>query len=235
MKKLIRKSILLFLCLLCSFDLAFCQNTTDTTLRLNLFPDSSRFYVNLIQEYNRNQKKCAENVKNYWIDGQTFVVTCKNTRDNIDKVKNAAQASAQPSVEIVSEKKEKEPVVAPVVIPKEMYNPEIDLFLNIEDERIFSDAKFMILDKQQIHPRSYKYYCLIRNIYEFGKKLKTVQINGLQQPEQSKIMVDEMSELAEQISSDEYKLERTWLSQKQKDYYNQLYKKYEEIWYIFNK
>lgn len=235
MKKLIRKSILIFLCLLCSFDVVFGQNTTDTTLCLELLPDSTRLQINLKSKYSK--KDYTENIKRFWIEEQSIFVTCKNTKENIDKVIKAVGASAdvqQITIEQTDEQVE-EPAIMIEEKSNEKYNREIDLFLNIEDESIFSDTKFMFLDKQQLHPRSYKYYCLIRCIYEFGKKLKTVQLNGLQQPEQSKTMVDEMSALAEQISSDEYKLERTWLSQKQKDYYNQLHKKYEEIWYIFNK
>lgn len=227
----------MFLCLIGVFDFAFCQNTTDTTLRLMLFPDSSRYQLNLMSEFKNQKKEYKANIKDFQIEGQAIIVTCRNTEENIKKIINAAQASAsvQPFVAIVSEKQEKEPVTVPVVKPKEKYNPDIDSFLNIEDESIFSDAKFILLDKQRIHPRSYKFYCLIRNIYEFGKKLKTVQLNGLQQPEQSKIMVDEMYELAEQISSEEYKLEREWLSQKQKDYYNRLREQYVEIYDFFDK
>ena len=237
MKKLIRKSTLLFLCLLCSFDFAFCQNTIDTTLRLILFPDASRYQLNLMSEFKNQKKEYKANIKDFQIEGQAIIVTCRNTEDNIKKIINAAQASAsvQPFVAIVSEKQEKEPVTVPVVKPKEKYNPDIDSFLNIEDESIFSDAKFILLDKQRIHPRSYKYYCLIHNIYEFGKLLKTVQESKVQQLEQTKKKIEEMTNLANQITGMEYELERSFLSQKQKDYYNGLYDQYVEIWNIFNK
>lgn len=237
MRKIINIKILLFLCLMGAFDFTFCQNAKDTTLRLNLAPDSSRFCVNLRTEFG-SQQKYKKNVTNCRIDGNTFVVTCKNTPDNINKAKNAARASADVYLFAEEEQEEvhvKELEVAPVVKLNEKYNPDIDSFLNIEDESIFSDSIFILLDKQRIHPRSYKYYCLIHDIYKFGELLKIVQESKVQHLEQTKKMIEEMTNLANQITGMEYELERSFLSQKQKDYYNGLYDQYVEIWNIFNK
>ena len=222
--------IAILLCVFCTCDLVNAQ--TDTTLCLELSPDSTLFNGNL-----KLQKKVQNVVDTFWVDGQSITIKCKNSSpDIVEKIISVVRASAKADAATVRQ------TVASPVVPvieqpkkKEKYNPEIDLFLNIEDESVFSDAKFMRLDKLQVHPRSYKYYCLISNIYEFRKKIETAQNLGFQQVEQVRKLVDEMSVLTEQIMGDNFNFERLLLTQKQKDYYNKLYKKYEELWYFFNK
>jgi len=216
-------------CLLCAVNHADAQ--TDTILRLELLPDAMLFKGNL-----KLQKKVQKAVDTFWIDGQSILIVCENSADIIEKVISTVRASAVEHSVIV--KPAMEETTQPAITQpktKEKYDPDIDIFLNIEDESVFSDAKFMKVDKQQIHPRSYKYYCLILDIYEFRKKLEKAQQLGFQQVELAKKLVDEMSSLTEQIMGDDFKSERQMLTQKQKDYYNQLYKKYEKLWYFFNK
>lgn len=227
MKILMTKIIGLFL--LCAFGIANAQ--TDTTLHLELLPDAMLFKGNL-----KLQKKVQQAVDTFWIDGQSITIVCKNSTDIIQKVISIVRVSAVEHSAV--ERPAKEETVQPVVAQpttKEKYDPDIDKFLNIENESIFSDAKFKAISKQQVHPRSYKYYCLISDIYEFRKKLEKAQQLGFQQVDQVKKLVDEMSVLTVQIMGEDFKSERQMLTQKQKDYYNQLYKKYEELWYFFNK
>lgn len=204
----------------------------DTTLCLGLSPDTTLFKGNL-----KLQKKVQQAVYAFGIDENYITVVCKNSPDIIEKVISAVRASAVEYV--VIEKPAIEEPIQPIKEQpriKEKYDPVIDVFLNIEDESIFSDAKFISLDEQQIHPRSYKYYCLIRDIYEFGKILKKAKSLDFQQlMEEGKQMVDEMSILAERISGDNYNLERSFLTKKQKDYYNNMRKEYVKMWEFFNK
>lgn len=205
----------------------------DTTLHLGLSLDTTLFKENLI----RLHKKDPQAVDTFWINGSSITVTCKKSPDVIEKVIGAVRASAVEHV--VIEKPVIEKPIQPVIEQpkaKEKYDPVIDVYLNIEDESIFSDAEFISLDEKQIHPRSYKYYCLIRDINEFGKILKKTQgIDFQKLMEEGKQMVDEMSVLAEQISGDNYVLERSFLTQKQKDYYNNMRKEYVKMWEFFYK
>lgn len=228
------RNVILFLAIIpclffCAVEKADAQ--TDTTLHLELSPDSMLFITHL-----KTQKKVQQAMDTFWIDGQSITIVCENSANIIEKIICTVRASAVEHSVIVEPAKEgatQPEITQPRT--EEKYDPDIDKFLNIEDESVFSDEKFRTISKQQIHPRSYKYYCLISDIYELGKKIKKAQQLGLQQIDQAKKLVDEMSSLIEQIMGDDFKSERQMLSQKQKDYYNQLYKKYEELWYFLNK
>ena len=83
-----------------------------------------------------------------------------------------------------------------IIRAKEKYDLSIDDFLNIEDETIFSDNIFLKIEKQQIHPRSYKYYCLINDIYQFSKMLdEYLDLYKDSKFEEAKQKLDEMSKL----------------------------------------
>lgn len=240
------KLLVILLCVFGTLDTVKAQ--TDTTLRLEVSLDAMVFKENLKKTKN---KVLQQAVDTFWIDGQSITVVCKKSSNNIiEKTISTVKASAvahsvvakpekeEPQQTIMAEPKTKDNTEQTSVAEpktKDKYDPDIDKFLNIEDESIFSDSKFKTISKQQVHPRSYKYYCLISDIYEFRKKVEKATQLGFQQVEQAKTLVDEMSSLAEQIMGDDFSSERQMLTKKQKDYYNQLYNQYEKLWYFFNK
>lgn len=65
------------------------------------------------------------------------------------------------------------PVETPT-IAVEKYNTEIDRFLNIEDETIFINM-YSEFDSVAIHPRSRKYYLLIKAIHNLSVYLSNVE------------------------------------------------------------
>lgn len=227
------RNLLLFIavipCLLCGIGIADAQ--TDTILRLELLPDATLFKGNL-----KLQKKVQQAVDTFWIDGQSITIVCEKSPDIIEKVVSTVRNSAVEH-SVVERPAEEETVQQSVVqsTTKEKYDPDIDKFLNIEDESVFSDSKFKNLNKAQIHPRSYKYYCLIKDIFGFRKKLEEIRKLGFQEVDQAKKLVDEMLLLAYQINGVDYESERNMLTQKQKEYYNVLYFEFEKYWNYFYK
>lgn len=206
----------------------------DTTLRLGLSPDTTLLKGNL-----KMQKKVQQAVNAFWIEGSSITIICKNSPDIIEKVIGAVRASAVEHVVIEKPAIEK-PIQTIIEQPKarEKYDPAIDKFLNIEDESIFLDSKFMSLDEQDVHPRSYNYYCLIRNIFDFKTKLDSVRSLWLQQKEgqdeQAKIILDEMYAIGEKIIGGGFKSELNLLSDKQLDYYNNMTREFARMWKFYH-
>ena len=228
MKRIVIKKIITTLCLLFAFILVSAQS--NDTLRLMLVPDSVSFQSKI----NKNFKKVVDS---FWFDGSYITVICKKgTIKNTDLI-NAAKGSV--NAFFVSEKQKTDSVLTMKDKPQMgKYNLDIDNFLNIEDESIFSDTifkDFMDIDSSQIHPRSFKYYCLIRDINKFNSILTQAQQLKIQQKEQARKMIDEMDSLVERIErSEKYKDERRILTKKQKDYYKQLFRRCEEFWNSIN-
>ncbi|MBQ9509647.1 MAG: hypothetical protein IJR53_09575, partial [Bacteroidales bacterium] len=185
------------------FD-ANAQSVHDT-VQLELFPNERILYENL----NRY-------VDTFWVE-KNVVYIVFNVSTKSEAVKKAVIKSAD------VQKPSK------IIRAKEKYDLSIDDFLNIEDETIFSDNIFLKIEKQQIHPRSYKYYCLINDIYQFSKMLdEYLDLYKDSKFEEAKQKLDEMSKLRDRILS--YQYEVSCLTSKQQEYYNKLDEKYEGYW-----
>ena len=196
---------LFFVCfyLFIFFD-ANAQGVHDT-VQLELFPNERILYENL----NRY-------VDTFWVE-KNVVYIVFNVSTKSEAVKKAVIKSAD------VQKPSK------IIRAKEKYDLSIDDFLNIEDETIFSDNIFLKIEKQQIHPRSYKYYCLINDIYQFSKMLdEYLDLYKDSKFEEAKQKLDEMSKLRDRILS--YQYEVSCLTSKQQEYYNKLDEKYEGYW-----
>lgn len=196
---------LFFVCfyLFIFFD-ANAQSVHDT-VQLELFPNERILYENL----NRY-------VDTFWVE-KNVVYIVFNVSTKSEAVKKAVIKSAD------VQKPSK------IIRAKEKYDLSIDDFLNIEDETIFSDNIFLKIEKQQIHPRSYKYYCLINDIYQFSKMLdEYLDLYKDSKFEEAKQKLDEMSKLRDRILS--YQYEVSCLTSKQQEYYNKLDEKYEGYW-----
>lgn len=196
------------------------QTPQDTTLRLMLSPDKNQSAAKL---------KPGKLVKSYVWEDDACIITCKNDPSTIKKVLNqfstlaiAITIEPEEQPDITTSVSEQVPIPIEVVSPPikkpiVKFDPAIDIFLNIEDETIFSDEKFIELDSEKIHPRSRNYYCLISNIRQFSKKMEEVLNLKFGQDEQAKRILAEADILYQKIVNDNNVI---YLTQKQKDYFN---------------
>lgn len=198
------------------------QNKQVVTLRLDLFPDTNRLINCLKAEISKG------NVDTFLIEDCTIYLQGVNNPKTIDALIKTVKSSVLvnyckvDSLPIQSAV----PIVA-VHIPQK-YDPAIDEFLNIEDESIFSDEKFLNRDKRQINPRSYKYYCLISDIHQFKNKMDTVgqylsQLKMDKVNNELKVMYD----LRKRIYSYSYEID--CMTEKQREFFNKLDIKYDGI------
>lgn len=198
------------------------QNEQGSIVRLDLVPDTNKLVNCLKAEISKG------NVDTFLMDTCTVYLQGVKNPKTIDVLIKAVKSSVKvnrseiDSLPIQS-------VVFPVIVPVEQkYDSAIDEFLNIEDESIFSDEKFLIRDKRQIHPRSYKYYCLISDIYQFRKKMDEVgQLLAQLQIDKVKSELKVMYDLRERIYSYNYEID--CMTDNQKEYFNKLDIKYDEI------
>lgn len=207
------------------FVFCFAQAQTQTsidTIYFEVYPDSVELSKGL-----KLPKDSKITIKENYV-----IVICENDSKTIDKVmKDAAKLHLRK-------------VPREVVFPKNTidtgnvfikYDPKIDSILNVEDSTIFFDDIFLTLDTNKVHPRSRNYCSLIKSICQFRKKLEILDNMNLRKlRENAKESLDDLSDLAEKISSDSFKTERLALTSFQKEYYNNLYYNYVEYWRQFN-
>lgn len=198
------------------------QNEQGSTVKLDLVPDTNKLINCLKAEINKGSVD-AFLIKDGTIylrgvkDNNTIGVLIKALKKTVEV--NCSEIYSLPIQSAV-------PPVAPPI--KQKYDSAVDEFLNIEDESIFSDEKFLIRDKRQIHPRSYKYYCLISDIYQFRKKMDEVgQLLAQLQIDKVKSELKVMYDLRERIYSYNYEID--CMTENQKEFFNKLDIKYDEI------
>ena len=189
------------------------QVSSDTTLRLILLPNdqilSSKLDVGkTVKEWHKEA-------------GGVYVFVCKNDPDVISKVKKVFAVSA---------KTDTARIITTDSSTGGMFKPEIDAFLNIEDSSIFSDDKFFdSLNKTDIHPRSYGYYCLIRDIRRVANRVEMLDKLNVKQLDKIKKDMSEIEVFINDYSGDKYKKEKELLSEEQKTYLKNLISKYDKI------
>ena len=105
------------------------------------------------------------------------------------------------------------------------FDPEIDKFLNIQDESIFTD-RFLNEQIEQIHPRSKDYYLLIKNIHNLGTLLSEVQKMTFGQRSQARVKLAEAKELIDIINKTNDLL-INYLSKMQKSFFVNLVNEYD--------
>ena len=198
------------------------QNEQGSIVRLDLVPDTNKIVNCLKAEISKG------NVDTFLMDTCTVYLQGVKNPKTIDVLIKAVKSS----VKVNRSEIDSLPIqaaathVAPSIEQK--YDSAIDEFLNIEDESIFSDEKFLFRDKTQIHPRSYKYYCLISDIYQFRKKMDEVgQLLAQLQIDKVKSELKVMYDLRERIYSYNYEID--CMTESQKEYFNKLDIKYDEI------
>jgi hypothetical protein len=143
--------------------------------------------------------------------------------------------------------KETEVEVEPPTLA-EKYNPEIDKFLNREDEFVFKDETFMGLQDSQIHPRSRNYYQLIKEIHLLDSCLRNVErtltnsnvekiakeLNLLEETVKSMLLEQEKKNIdiadGQFVKIIPFAKELTFLSSQQQQYYKLLKDKFND-WY----
>jgi hypothetical protein len=135
-------------------------------------------------------------------DGQDEKIRDK-IEDRIQKIKNVRL------LEYVK------PDEKPVEVEQIKLDPEIDKFLNIEDESIF-DEKFMDLSVEQIHPRSKGYYIMVSNIYKLNNLSKEMSDLKYEQTDEAKEILEQVSAIIYEINSDEHN--KSFLSESQKKF-----------------
>lgn len=198
------------------------QNGQVRTLRLDLVPDTNSLINCLKAEVSRG------NMDTFLMEACTIYLQGVNNPKTIDVLIKTVKSSVKVNrseIDSLPNQSDVPPVIPPI---KQKYDSAIDEFLNIEDESIFSDEKFLIRDKRQIHPRSYKYYCLISDINQFRKKMEEVgQLLAQLQMDKVKSELKEMYNLRERIYSYNYEID--CMTEKQKEYFNKLDIKYDEI------
>lgn len=198
------------------------QSKPDTTFTLKLIPDTCLLSSNL-KVLIKNQQ-----VDTFWVNNCMVTVKCENTQKTVEMVMNAMKKSTIVRTFGTVDLPNQSQSTLKASTSKGKYDSKIDEFLNIEDETIFSDEKFITLQKEQLHPRSYKYYCLISNIHQFGKMMENVgQMLAQLQMDKVKSLLNDISDLRDNILS--FQDEILCLSATQKNYYNKLNDKYEEM------
>lgn len=182
-----------------------------------------------------NEKSFTDNLKKihvdtFWVDGHSIFVVCSNQEETFTKVKNAACKSADVrSPSIIASNDTLVTKDFPInVTPIGKYQSKIDEFLNIEDTTIFSDEIFLQLEEQDIHPRSYNYYCMIKDIRELGKGIQDVLQYKVEKKENlAKALLNDITKLIDNI----YKYEEwDYLGEDQKEYYRRLERQYDKIY-----
>jgi hypothetical protein len=160
----------------------------------------------------------------FQIDTNYQIVTVTYLEDEkivgkIDKVKKKVNAIL---VEYVTPEVEVKPPV------QWNFDPEIDNFLNIENESIFTDKFMKNLFVEQIHPRSRDYYTLIKNIYDFSVLLTEVDVDRMPLVQRK----DKLAEAKEifDVANTANELFISALSKRQKEFFKQQAKKYERLY-----
>lgn len=203
-------------------------NAQDTTLYFVLYPSES-----VVKSVTAIPTVSFCDVKD-----DTCIVTCANSEKTIEKtankirlcaiaksVEHTTNTSAEQAPAEINEPTTPQ-VTKSTMVSQEKYKPEIDAFLNIEDETIFSTEKFLKLNKEEIHPRSYNRYCLISAIREFAQRMAALDNLGFTQLDEAKKELSNIDSVIDKIFSYEQEIE--YLTEKQKNYYGELYKKYEK-------
>jgi len=168
---------------------------------------------------------------------QTVVIEYQNdkkTIQEIDKVKKKNNAILVESVvaekmveKSLEGKTVKEEVKKTPVEQLWRFNPDFDKFLNIEDESIFN-TKFMDIQQTQIHPRSWNYYLLIKNIHELEILLSEVSKTTLGQKTQAKDKLTKAKRIMDEIDKTNGLILNS-LSKIQKSFYFNLTDEYERL------
>lgn len=110
-------------------------------------------------------------------------------------------------------------------IPKEKYNPEIDRFLNIEDQTIFTD--FKQFSHNDIHPQRREYYQLLEYIHEFDilvAKIGSMSASDVSLIKKNLIQADDINNLIVSYTTEEKGELYYLLTETQKDYYRNIAK-----------
>lgn len=122
-------------------------------------------------------------------------------------------------------------VVSKSIAPKQKYkyNPKIDQLLNREDSTLFSDTIFIGIppaDSLHIHPRSQEYYYLLRNIYLIRKGLDEINSMSYAQKDKAKSKLNDILKKILWVKEQEKMYYYQYLSKSQREYFNDLIKKY---------
>jgi hypothetical protein len=122
------------------------------------------------------------------------------------------------------------PAEKPVAVEQIKFKPEIDKFLNIEDESIFSDDKSMNFSEEQIHPRSKDYYLLICNISRLKNLLNEISDLSIGKKQEAKNKLSAALKIINTINDETDKCYKLPLSQKQKDFYINLVNEFNKLY-----
>ncbi len=208
--------------------------TTDTILRYEICLDTVLAKTNLKMVTYRDRKVYkapVHAVDSVWFKEGALFVRCMNSPDVIENIsKKIAQAVTVCEFSNVTTKHYQVESSSPQL---SKYDVSIDEFLNIEDSTIFT-SKFRALEKSQIHPRSYKYYCLIAEIHQIYVKMESLsQLNWTEKNKADKVM-DELYTLFENITN-KFKTEREeYLTPSQKTFYENKLKLFKKLYYADN-
>jgi hypothetical protein len=120
-------------------------------------------------------------------------------------------------------------------LSKEKYNPEIDKFLNREDQTIFTD--FQQFPYNEIHPQRREFYQLVKSIHEFDDlvaKTGNLKANQFSQIKQNLAHAEEINSLIKMYATDEKGKLYYLLTETQKEYYRNIVKTYQKLLEDYN-
>lgn len=183
------------------------------------------------------KKRQNEHIKHIDFDGGVLNITCgKSKLDDVIKEINkkvrlmwsGPMEKAKVQLYDASQITNEEPETP--TKSENKYNPDVDAFLNIEDSTIFLDDIFLELEIEEIHPRSLSYYSLIKDIYQFRKKLEELLKVPYGYDKAAKKLLSEIDELYGEIVNHK---DVKYLTREQKDYFNEsllvIYNRYNDI------
>lgn len=226
-----KRVIILLLIILFAKTTVVAQNP-DTTLQLEArFDTASVKQAVLDITYRSNSrangyKPAQKAVDTVWFQNDIMYVRCVNDVEVFEKIKNKSKQSIEVDTPVKKEVFAKVQVVSPQ--PKK-YKTEIDDFLNLEDTTIFT-SEYLDLTKEQIHPRSYKYYMLVSLIHQMYLKLNEIDQLRYGQTTDARELLDKLNDIRIEVR-DSYSFEKEHLlSQVQRNFYLSLEDKFNQRW-----
>jgi len=123
----------------------------------------------------------------------------------------------------------------PVAVEQIKFNPEIDKFLNIEDQTIFTNFKQFLIS--EIHSQRQEFYRLIEQIHEFDNLVSVtgnMRANQIPQIKQNLQQATQVNKLIRSYATDDKGKLYYLLTDEQQQYYRKVVTAYEKLLTDYN-